>query len=209
MSNKIEVFSAAYLPFDKDLGDHRPVAVDISMNSLIGTNRPKVQPHRARRLNSSVKRTRQACVDKLEESYRRKNVLARLEAMEKQADFLARKEVSEMLEILDKEMTELMLSSEKECSKLYAGHYEFSPDIQIWISQCHAFQQLIRERQVKCKNRGNLKHLAKRCNIPDPMSYSIQELVSQYRLCRSRSKSLMASSPWMRKQFLSTKLEDA
>ena len=42
VSNEIEVFSAAYLPFDKNLGDHRPVAVNISMNYLIGTNRPKV-----------------------------------------------------------------------------------------------------------------------------------------------------------------------
>ena len=55
VSNKIEVFSAAYLLFDKDLGDHRPVAVNISMNYLIGTNIPKVQPQRARTLNSSVK----------------------------------------------------------------------------------------------------------------------------------------------------------
>ena len=150
-------------------------------------------------LNSSVKRIRQAYVDKLEESYQRNNVLARLEAVDKQANFPASKEVSEMLEILDKEMTELMLSSEKECRKLYAGHYEFSPDIQIWISQCHAFRQLIQERQGKCKNRSNLKRLAKRCNIPDPMSYYTQELVAQYRLYRSRSKSIMASSPWMRK----------
>ena len=44
VSNEIEVFSAAYLLFDKYLGDHRPVAANISMNSLRGTNRPKVQP---------------------------------------------------------------------------------------------------------------------------------------------------------------------
>ena len=41
-------------------------------------------------------------MNKLEESYRRKNILARLEAVEKQADLLVSKEVSEMLEILDK-----------------------------------------------------------------------------------------------------------
>ena len=69
--------------------------------------------------------------------------------MEKQADFPARKEVSEMLEILNKEMTELMLISEKECRKLNAGHYEFSTDIQIWINQCHTFQQFIQEIQGK------------------------------------------------------------
>ena len=48
-------------------------------------------------LNSRVKRILQAYVDKLEESYQRKNFLARMEAVEKQADFPASKEVSEML----------------------------------------------------------------------------------------------------------------
>ena len=98
---------------------------------------------------------------------------------------------------------------EKKYRKIYAAHYEFSPEVTLWIDKCHSFRRLVRERQGKGGNSGNLRRFSKRCGIPDPMSYSTHQLVMQYKICKSRSKCLMATSPWMRKVFLSSKLDEA
>ena len=44
------------------------------------------------------------------------------------ADFVA-EEAEDVLEELDQLMTKLMLEAEKKCRKLYAAHYEFSPQV--------------------------------------------------------------------------------
>ena len=41
---EIEVTGASYLPFNKDLGDHRPVMIDVTIASILGRNLPKIVP---------------------------------------------------------------------------------------------------------------------------------------------------------------------
>ena len=79
---EIEVTSAAYLPFDPELGDHRPVIANISKRSLVGDNGPRVQRVTCRRLNSKVERIRQEYIDRLEEQMRNHNILDRLQRLE-------------------------------------------------------------------------------------------------------------------------------
>ena len=81
-SPEVEVTSAAYLPFDPELGDHRPVIANISKRSLVGDNGPRVQRVTCRRLNSKVERIRQEYIDRLEEQMRNHNVLDRLQRLE-------------------------------------------------------------------------------------------------------------------------------
>ena len=54
ITSEIEVTNAAYLPFDPELGDHRPVIANMSKCSLVGDNGPRVQWVACRRLNSKV-----------------------------------------------------------------------------------------------------------------------------------------------------------
>ena len=56
VSRELDIIGASYLPFHADLGDHRPVMADITVQSLFGTNLPKITPPAARRLNSKVRR---------------------------------------------------------------------------------------------------------------------------------------------------------
>jgi hypothetical protein len=82
VSEELEVSTAAYLPFDPDLGDHQPVVVNISKKSLLGDHGPRIKPSAARRLNSKVKQIRQKYIDKLEEDFRKHRVLEWLEKLE-------------------------------------------------------------------------------------------------------------------------------
>ena len=114
-----------------------------------------------------------------------------------------------------------MLYAEKKCRKFYANHYEFSPTVKKWLDRCHAYRALIKlklkmeelqtsnVRKLKDGNAANIYRAARRCDIADPKLLEKEELYVRYRECREKSKEMMASSPWMRKQFMSAKLAEA
>ena len=55
VSTDLEIISASYLPFNADIGDHRPVVADLTMRSVLGDHINKIVPVKARRLNSKIK----------------------------------------------------------------------------------------------------------------------------------------------------------
>ena len=63
---KDEVSSAAYLPCDPEIGDHRPVIANTPKRSLIGEAGPRVKKMVCHQLNSKVEHIRQECIDRLE-----------------------------------------------------------------------------------------------------------------------------------------------
>ena len=65
-SSDLDLISASYLPFHADLGDHRPVVADFTMESVLGKNLKKIVPPKARRLNSKVKKIRQEYINAFE-----------------------------------------------------------------------------------------------------------------------------------------------
>ena len=71
---EIQVRTAAYLPFDLCLGDHRPVVVDFLQASILGVNLPRVVAAEARRLNSKIDRVREAYIDRLEASFKESRI---------------------------------------------------------------------------------------------------------------------------------------
>ena len=75
--------------------------------------------------------------------------------------------------------------------------------------QCHAYKWLIRYRQGKLVNEGNMKRFAKRQGITNAMNKSLWELHAEHKECKAQAKKLMADAPWMRKVFLQSQLNDA
>ena len=219
----LELKGASYLPFDGSLGDHRPVIADFSQRSVLGTNLPKIVPVKARRLNSKVKRIRDSYIQSLEEAFKKGEILSRLRSLEKDATFPASEEVASALERIDNEMENHMLMAERSCRKLYAGHYDFSPTVQFWLKRCHAYRALIKLRDtmdnagtrdprhhaLRKKNAANTYRSAERAGISRAKELSKTDLLMQYGYCREQTKHLLAEAPWLRKQFLSRKLEDA
>ncbi len=52
------VTGASYLPFDPDVSNHRPVMIDITMESVLGATIPRIAPVKARQLNSKIRKIR-------------------------------------------------------------------------------------------------------------------------------------------------------
>ena len=67
----LDLRSAAYLPFDANIGDHRPVMTDFTQASLLGVNLPRIVQPAAQRLNSQVARIRDKYIKKLGEKFKR------------------------------------------------------------------------------------------------------------------------------------------
>ena len=61
----------------------------------------------------------------------------------------------------------------------------------------------------KVKNHGNIKKFAWWCGIDNPLQHSVKYLVELYKRCKVSTKKLMAESPWMRKKFLLSQLQEA
>ena len=84
-SSDLEVIAASYLPFHGDIGDHRPVIADATIQSILGTNLPKIIPPVARRLNSKVDRICIPYTEKIEALFKEQNIYDRLQALTKKA----------------------------------------------------------------------------------------------------------------------------
>ena len=85
------------------------------------------KPPATRRLNSKVDRICIPYIEKLEALFKEHNVYDQLQALAKNDIHPASDDAHVTLEVLDNQMEELMISSEKGYRKIYVGHYEFSP----------------------------------------------------------------------------------
>ena len=154
----------------------------------------------------------QEYINRLENSFQAHGIYEKLIQLEAKATYPVTEEVATALEKLDVLMTQLMLKAEKKCRKLRAGHYEFSPMIKGWLDKSHAYKQLIRLQLNGSNSKiivGNLKRFARRCGIDNPLDLSRAELGGLYRECREHCKRLLAETPWLCKQYLSEKLNEA
>ena len=79
----------------------------------------------------------------------------------------------------------------------------------MWIEKGRAIRAIIRMKLGSECNIANLKRTAKRCGLNNPLSYSRPQLWEMYDECKKKCKKLLAESPWMRKQFLSQRLQMA
>jgi hypothetical protein len=62
---------------------------------------------------------------------------------------------------LYKQMTEIRVHAKKKCRKILRPESDFSPTIQMWYDCIHAYLQLIRLKEGKARNLGNILHFVR------------------------------------------------
>jgi hypothetical protein len=77
-----------------------------------------------------------------------------------------------------------MRRAEKICRKIKCCWIPFSPEAAIWIRRVQVYYLILRYHKGKIKNRGNLKCAARRCNITNPLSLPIKEIVLRLKACK-------------------------
>jgi hypothetical protein len=77
---------------------------------------------------------------------------------------------------LYKQMMEIRVHTEKKCRKISWPESDFSPTIQMWYDCIHVYLQLIRLKEGKARNVGNILRFARQQNIDQPNLLRMDEL---------------------------------
>ena len=93
------------------------MVADATIQSVLGTNIPKIIPPAERRLNSKVDRIRIPYVEKLEALFKEHNIFERLQALLTKANHPALAYARAALEALNNQFKDFMLCAEKGCRK--------------------------------------------------------------------------------------------
>jgi hypothetical protein len=64
------------------------------------------------------------------------------------------------------------------------------PTVQMWYNRIHAYLQMIRLKEGKAKNVGNIIRFAAQTSIQDPDTLTMEELKDGLRYCRIRKAEL-------------------
>ena len=209
ISDDIELVSASYLPYDETIGDHRPVVIDVHVRSVLGTLMSRIQRPKARRLNSAVPRIRNEYLKAVREGFKEKDIEQLIVDLETDATFPPSEDVSARMEKLDNILEEILLKSERGCRKIYTAHFEFSPEVQLWIDKCHLLKWILDMHRGKNVNRGNMRRFAKKLRMFHCIHLPVSELVELFLATKAKTKEYMATSPFLRKQYLHQRLNDA
>ncbi len=77
---------------------------------------------------------------------------------------------------LYKQMSEIRVHAEKNCQNILRPESNFSPTIQMWYKRIHPYLKLIRLREGKVSNAGNIVRFSKQKHIERPEELTMEEL---------------------------------
>ena len=90
------------------------------------------------------------------------------------------------------------MHEEKHCQNILWQESNFSPIIQMWYNRMHAYLQLIRLREGKVSNAGNINRFTKQKHIKQPEELTMEELKDGLQFCRIQNAELMKQAKGLR-----------
>jgi hypothetical protein len=103
---------------------------------------------------------------------------------------------------LYKQMTKIRIHAKEKCRKILRPESNFSPIVQMWYNRIHAYLQLIRMKEGKIKNTGNILRFAHCQHIDAPEELSLEELKDRLQFVRIRKADLRKQAKGLRKVHL-------
>jgi hypothetical protein len=201
----ITVTNVCMMPVGFGVGDHRLFAVDFATTTLVGSGLTAVVRPALRCLNTRIS----GCADRYNRSLRRNTLCHRLlDRMVEAASSGDSKDVqAKKLNKLDQEA--YMKHAEKKCRRLKSGRIPFSSEALLWIRQCQVYQSLLRWHDGKLRNYGNLRRMARRCQINAPFQLSVDNIKLHLTICKERCDYFQKHGQCHRQQHLTDCLEAA
>jgi hypothetical protein len=86
--------------------------------------------------------------------------------------------------------------------KILRPDSNFSPTIQMWYDRIHAYRQLIRMKEGKAKNTGNILRFARRQHIDKPDELTMEELQDKLQFAQIQKADLQKQAKRLRKVHL-------
>ncbi len=105
---------------------------------------------------------------------------------------------------IDQASKEFMTHAKKVCRKIKCCRIPYSPEASIWIRRAQAYYLLLRYRKGGIKNVGNLKQVARRCNISNPLGLSAGKIDARVEECKRECKFYQKHGKQFQAQHLTT-----
>ena len=172
------------MPVGYGVGDHRLFVVDFAMASMIGTCPPKIVRPALHRLNTKISGCALWYNRALQRNILRYQLLERMINVANVHD--GKEIILAKLNQLNREGEQYMQHAKKKCRWIKSGRIPFSPEALLWIRQCHVYRSLLRWHAGKIRNRGNLKHTARQCQIKNLFFLSMEELQLRLKICKTK-----------------------
>ncbi len=185
-TSDITVSNAMIMPAGYGIGNHRLFVVDFVAMDIIGNSPPKVVRPASRRLNRKIPQVAAEYARILEEKIIQHRLIERVGHAYTSSRSWCK--VTRQLNQLDKELGQYMHYAEKKYRKIKSGRILFSPEASLWFRRTQVYRSLLKFHAGRIRNQGNLKRSARRCNIPDAFSLSIQEIFFHLKACVCQCK---------------------
>jgi hypothetical protein len=162
---ELEIVNLSMLTFAESPGDHRSFLLNVLTRSLLGVFKYKVCQPVSHRLITSQARSVKRHNNIVLEQFEIHRIEERMDAMDKMTSYCRYPSppwLRAMVIKLYKQMTKIRVHAEKNCRKILRPERDFSPTIQMWCDRIHAYLQLIRMKEWKTRNTGNILRFAQR-----------------------------------------------
>jgi hypothetical protein len=106
-------------------------------------------------------------------------------------------------------MTKIRIHAEKRCRKILRPESNFSPKVKMWYDMIHTYLQLIRLKEGKMKNTGNILRFACRQHINALEELTLEELKDGLQFTQIRKADLRKQAKGLRQVHLRDCLIDA
>jgi hypothetical protein len=110
---------------------------------------------------------------------------------------------------VDKELGEYMSHSERNCRPIKSGVIPFLPESAVWIERTQVYRLLLRHREGRIRNVGNLKRKAWKVNINDAMRIPVDEIQRRIDFCEQQNEYFKRHGKYHRRQHLKRRLQEA
>ena len=113
------------------LGDHRVFVVDIDLTQLLGSEYSQLVRLPGRKLQAKRYRVRKAYNKSLRDNIRRHKLVEKYHQLYQSHKSMSPQEISQRINQLDREKTELMKCAESKCKRKCAGKLPNSPKVKV------------------------------------------------------------------------------
>ena len=182
VSKDLDISNVCVMPFGFGVGNHRAFIIDISLELLVGVNPINVIRPASKQLSSRIPGCAKAYIASLESNIKRHKWLKRLHNAH--TGGYTQGETARRVIAINKEGKHYMSHAEKICRKIKCCRMPFSLEASIWIRRVQVYYSLLRYHQGRIKNQENLKRAARRCNIPNPLSLLVQDILTRLKECK-------------------------
>ena len=209
VSDTIEIKRAGYLEHGHSSGDHRPVWIDVTKRSTIGTNLPPITSFSARKLKCTDPRVVEKYNDKLKELLIAQGYMQRLEKLVLSIEGSLSDKQAKEYEALDQIRSKAMKDAENVCRRIFHGAVGWCPKFKQARDKVQYIKLSLSKKKGRKVGARVLMKLAKKTNL-NTETMTMKSLEDYLQKAYKEYKALKKNHEQNRKDYiedLATELE--